>query len=256
MRISLPPDAAHWDAPAVIYESASYAAVYKPPCMHTVPLSGDPAAPEGTLLDWFAAMRPQALSPRGRHPWEGGVLHRLDYETRGITLIATTQSAFDDLSRQQERGLFAKTYAAVSEGRAGFLPMGFPPCPRAGSSPPLIIESAFRPFGPGRKAVRPALPPYPKHKDIAFDRGGYYKTEVTEVREEPISSKNDDRSIQKIQKTFTIRIMRGFRHHIRCHLAWIGFPILNDVLYGGFPRPFPGIALTATDLSFNDPDAK
>jgi len=28
-----------------------------------------------------------------------------------------------------------------------------------------------------------------------------------------------------------VRIKRGFRHQIRCHLCWIGYPIQNDSLY-------------------------
>jgi 23S rRNA pseudouridine1911/1915/1917 synthase len=37
---------------------------------------------------------------------------------------------------------------------------------------------------------------------------------------------------------FRTRIQRGFRHQIRCHLAWLGYPLVNDPLYGG--RIFTG----------------
>jgi 23S rRNA pseudouridine1911/1915/1917 synthase len=54
---------------------------------------------------------------------------------------------------------------------------------------------------------------------------------------------------------FTLRIRRGFRHQIRCHLAWLGFPITGDALYGGLPAPetAAGIALRARTLRFPDP---
>jgi hypothetical protein len=80
---------------------------------------------------------------------------------------------------------------------------------------PLVIESYFRPYGPGRKLVRPVIDAEKKHKEIAKDKGGFYRTEIINI---------DD-------NVFTVQIKRGFRHQIRCHLCWIGFPIHNDPLY-------------------------
>jgi 23S rRNA pseudouridine1911/1915/1917 synthase len=68
---------------------------------------------------------------------------------------------------------------------------------------------------------------------------------------------------------YNLRIRRGFRHQIRCHLAWIGEPILYDTLYGWEGRPdYPAppdapalgdeqkhpIALRAAAVCFFDPD--
>ena len=57
---------------------------------------------------------------------------------------------------------------------------------------------------------------------------------------------------------FTMRIKRGFRHQIRCHLSWMGKPILNDELYGGAAPENSGspgvIALRAAGFSFFDPE--
>jgi 23S rRNA-/tRNA-specific pseudouridylate synthase len=56
--------------------------------------------------------------------------------------------------------------------------------------------------------------------------------------------------------SITVRIKRGFRHQIRCHLSWIGYPILNDPLYGS--QPFQAddfLALCAQALFFIDPDS-
>ncbi len=230
------------DMPFIVTETDSYAAVYKPAHIHTVPLSSNPS--EQTLYDWFRALRPHSANVRGVLEREGGILHRLDYETRGLVLIAKTQAAFDAISRQQELGLFRKTYTAESEGKATVPPAGFPPAPSLTKvNAPFVIESAFRPFGPGRKSVRPALFPFPKHKDMALDHGSYYQTEVIEKIEES----------EKI--IFRIRIKRGFRHQIRCHLAWIGFPLLNDLLYSGAPYTADErLALTATAFEFNDPE--
>ena len=52
--------------------------------------------------------------------------------------------------------------------------------------------------------------------------------------------------------TFTVRLKRGFRHQIRCHLAWIGCPVVNDPVYGG--QPADGfLALRSHALFFPDP---
>jgi 23S rRNA pseudouridine1911/1915/1917 synthase len=244
--------------PSILAETSSYTVVYKPPRMHTVPLSNKqrnrreqerlqdrPASgtPQ-TLLDWYAAVFPEAKAVCGRQPWEFGVLHRLDFETCGLVLIAKTQGAFDALMRGQEQGLFVKTYRAESAGQARGCGPGFPPRPYTGVTSGCVIESAFRAFGPGRVAVRPVLTPFPKNKDIALDRGAYYKTEILEKTEEA------GRAV-----AFRINLKRGFRHQIRCHLAWLGYPLLNDSLYGiaGVQGPPAPLGLCAVGLAFIDP---
>jgi 23S rRNA pseudouridine1911/1915/1917 synthase len=242
--------------PSILAETSSYAVLYKPSRMHTAPLRDNRRNRRGrdadgnppTLLDWYAAIFPEVKAVCGRQPWEYGVLHRLDFETQGLVLIAKTQYAFDALVRGQEQGLFVKTYTAESAGNTGGGGAGFPPCPYNGSTPECVIESAFRAFGPGRVSVRPVLKPFPKNKGIALDRGGYYKTDILE---------KTDRTNATI---FRIHLARGFRHQIRCHLAWLGYPLMNDFLYGGIiadaqRQPAP-IGLRSVGLKFIEPTEK
>jgi 23S rRNA pseudouridine1911/1915/1917 synthase len=229
------------EAPAVLAETEAYAVVYKPPRMHSAPLAKN-AGEGGTLVHWYAGSCPAALALRGRRAGEGGLLHRLDYETRGLVLFAKTQDALDALTFQQERGLFTKEYGALC-GK-GPLPGGtVPPAPERGE-PPFTLESAFRPFGPGRREVRPAaFPPAGRQrKAAALDRGGPYVTEVLEQVPLPGGL-----------VYFRLGIRRGFRHQIRCHLAWLGFPILNDGLYGAGGEGL--LALKAQGLAFFDPQS-
>ncbi|MDR2193459.1 MAG: RNA pseudouridine synthase [Treponema sp.] len=250
----------------MLAETPSYAVVYKPACMHTVPLCGDrrnrygrdgaAAEKPRTLLDWYAALFPDVRAVRGRQAWEYGVLHRLDFATRGLVFIAKTQYACDALMREQEQGLFVKTYRAESAGHAGGgAAVGFPPCPYSGIATGGVIESAFRAFGPGRASVRPVLTPFPKNKDIALDHGAYYKTEIIEKIEKIGKAEDKENAV-----VFRIHLARGFRHQIRCHLAWLGYPLLNDSLYGGVitdahRHPAP-IGLCAIGLQFIDPAEK
>jgi 23S rRNA pseudouridine1911/1915/1917 synthase len=217
-------------APYIAAQTAEYAILYKTPGMHSAPLQKDET---GTLLDWAAAFFPETLGVRGKKEAEGGLLHRLDFETRGLVLVASSQAFYDALIAQQAAGAFIKEYkASVSPAR--FRLPGFPPPPSGAfeSSSSGVIESGFRPYGRGRRAVRPVL---------AGASGRIYRTELLSV-----SSAAQNACVCRL------RLQTGFRHQIRCHLAWLGFPIVNDSLYGGSPSAL-GLDLEAVALRFTDP---
>ncbi|MDR0442882.1 MAG: hypothetical protein LBH44_05710 [Treponema sp.] len=218
-------------APYILEETGDFAVVFKPPGMHCLPLGekkGD------TLFEWYAAHNPKAFD----------LVHRLDYETHGLALFANNKKSYDFFKVLQAGGEFIKEYSAVCSravsSRAVFTSSGFPPPPalalgEASPEKPLIIESFFRPFALGRKQVRPVINDGKKHKEVAKDRGTYYRTEIIDIaklRLASISSAAHAANNGAINgNVFTVRIRRGFRHQIRCHLCWIGFPILNDPLY-------------------------
>jgi len=192
--------------PCIIEETDDFAVVFKPPKMHSVPLKKKDG---GTLFEWFASVYPHVFD----------MIHRLDFETHGLVLIAKNKKSFDFFKTLQNNGGFVKEYSAVCVRNDTGHVSGFPPSPDISSffsliEKPFIIESYFRPYGHGRKFVRPVTE-CKKHHEIAKDSGGFYKTEITGVNE----------------NIFTVRIRRGFRHQIRCHLCWINYPILNDPLY-------------------------
>ena len=228
---------ANIDGPYILDETDDFAVVFKPPRLHCAPLAdGD----GDTLLEWYAKVFPSVMELSGWKEGEGGLLHRLDFETQGLVLFAKNQQALDHLMALQDEGNFVKEYCAIC--RKASVPPGFPP-PPFDQSPPLdqgfAIESFFRPFGPGRKQVRPVLGE-DKYRNIAKGKGNYYRTEIADC-----TSANE-------LYNFTARLRRGFRHQLRCHLAWIGCPVLNDPLYGqssadGF------LALRSTALVFPDP---
>jgi 23S rRNA pseudouridine1911/1915/1917 synthase len=245
------------EMPHVVDETESYAVVYKPPLMFSAPLDG---APDATLLGWYARHCPAVLELAGG---KGGLLHRLDFETEGLVLLAKTRDAYESLRAQQAAGDFVKEYLAMTASSQGSIPgerealPGFPPLPSglpstARPGPGACIESFFRPWGPGRRAVRPAVFGRGKKHKIAADRGKPYRTEILERRDLPLGASEGG-------GVFRLRIFRGFRHQIRCHLAWIGAPILYDALYGGEDPALRGggeknpIALRAWAFHFFDP---
>ena len=220
--------------PYILAETDDFAVVFKPPRMHCAPLD----AGEGdTLLDWYAAIFAGVMEPRGRKKVEGGLMHRLDFETNGLVLFAKNQGSLDCLLAQQIGGGFVKEYSAVCR-RAGPAGPSFPQAPGFDGRAGFVVESLFRPFGPGRRQVRPVP---------GENAGDLYRTEIVGVSDPgpgPVG--------------FAVRLRRGFRHQVRCHLAWIGFPILNDPLYGAPTDPGDGgkagfLALRANVLSFRDP---
>ncbi|MDR0376618.1 MAG: RNA pseudouridine synthase [Spirochaetaceae bacterium] len=245
--------------PKIVVLKPGYFVAYKPPRMHSVFLKKQKSMEgrEETLLDWCSRRYPEVLEVVGRNPWEGGILHRLDYETEGLVLFARTQEAMDSFLAQQRDGKFSKTYGALSAGMKGQLP-GYPPKPvmvASASADAIIIESGFRPYGPGRETVRPVV-------RANIPREKIYRTGI-------LAAENI-----KGFTVFTVRIQRGFRHQIRCHLAWIGFPLVNDPLYGGetwraytpldmregeegdsLHQVQPFLALRAQGISFDDLDS-
>ena len=116
------------------------------------------------------------------------------------------------------------------------------------------MESFFRPFGVGRKQVRPVVDAGCKRlmrREIARDQGGCYRTEIVGVSGQSLCEGDLPGRFG-----FAVRLRRGFRHQVRCHLAWLGYPILNDPLYDCDNEPMDGIlALRAGGLFFCDPES-
>jgi 23S rRNA pseudouridine1911/1915/1917 synthase len=220
--------------PYIVYSDGGYAILYKPPLMHCAPLKSGETR---TLVAWCAERFSSFFSVHGKKAVEGGLFHRLDYETSGLVFVALTQDVMDVMQVQQADGLFVKEYeAVVSAGRTA-LP-GFPrhlPAVHAGLFAGGLVESGFRRYGPRGKSVRPIY------------SGRIYRTEIldTEILD---TERAEDAEALRVR----LRIKQGFRHQIRCHLAWIGFPILGDSLYGGAASPDP-LALCAVRLDFSDP---
>jgi 23S rRNA pseudouridine1911/1915/1917 synthase len=224
-----------------VAETEGFLVVYKPPLLHSAPLGGG-----DSLLGWCAERYPEVLTPRGFLEREGGLLHRLDYGTWGLVLLARTQDALEALQGQQQQGSFVKEYGVLTDPSPRTLLPGFPlPGPAASPSVPFAVESGFRPYGPGRRAVRPVaakVGPHKKRLSVALDQGRPYRTEI-------LGRQNAGSALY-----FRVRILRAFRHQIRCHLSWLGHPVLGDGLYGppGESGDQP-LMLKAQGLSFPDP---
>jgi 23S rRNA pseudouridine1911/1915/1917 synthase len=236
--------------PQILAEEKDFLVVYKPPRMHSAPqgylsatFSAETFSAE-SLLKWCVQDYPEIADLSGRKKGEGGLLHRLDYETHGVMLLARSNHGMEALMEQQRQGKIFKEYSALSllvEENEITLP-GFPKeKPELPPGNAVEIASAFRPYGPGRKAVRPVLIGGTKKKPQV-----QYLTEILESK--PISAAGFGKCL-----SLRLRISKGFRHQIRSHLAWLGMPILNDTLYGGPAFGNGYLALRACSIFFADP---
>lgn len=208
----------------VIYENRDLVIVNKVSGLPTAPLKGQSA---DTLLSRTGELFPEILKVKGFNEWEGGLIHRLDTPTSGLVMFARTQKAFDSLLVQQRKDEIIKVYRARVTAAVEVLPGFIGYCGPDPLSEPALITSSFRPFGPKGASVRP-LPAGEKGNAV-------YTTEC----------------VPEGSDSVLCTITRGFRHQIRCHLAWTGHPLLGDVRYGAAESSEFG--LEAIELSFINP---
>ena len=104
------------------------------------------------------------------------------------------------------------------------------------------IQSYFRYFGQGRKEVRPVpIESLNKTQQKKVEGTSIYTTNV-----KIISQQNDTVKVE-------CNIAKGFKHQVRCHLAWANLPIKNDPIYNKNANPSEQISFYASKLQFLHP---
>ena len=147
------------------------------------------------------------------------VVHRLDKDTSGVMVLARTSEAHRALSIQFERRDVQKTYHAIVFGTP---------------------EWQHR-----RVSLR-----------LSQNRGRRKRT-VVDRRGKP--AQTDFRVLRRFRAFSLIAAVphTGRRHQVRVHLYALGFPIVNDPLYGentaDHPLPIHRLALHARRIEFTHP---
>lgn len=204
-----------------------YIVFYKPKGLATAPLNA--LETENALCE-LAASYPDVMLPLGKKSCEGGLLHRLDTATAGLVLCATTQESYDKLYALQKAGKILKTYKALCQKNTP--PLFFPPCPFAFNT--LQVSSYFRGYGKHSRLVCPLTEA--SHKKRATSR--LYTTKI--IDRVPLDSR----------VLITVQLNIGYRHQVRVHLAWLGMPIANDLLYDTKASPNATMQFYANSISF------
>ncbi len=196
-----PPD----DPLDILHHDHQLLLVNKPPGLLSVPGKGEHLA--DCLIARVQAVFPEAL-----------LVHRLDRDTSGVMVFATTPHAQRHLGLQFEKRQMKKTYVARVWGRVA---------EKTGTVDlPLIVDWPNRPL-----------------QMVDHENG---KQAITDWR---VQRSNDTETrIRLFPQT-------GRSHQLRVHMREIGHPILGDPLYAtGAARDFPRLMLHAESLRLRHPD--
>ncbi len=237
--------------------------IYKPKGLASAPLTADDK--DNALYQALKAF-PELKKVKGKKEIEYGLLHRLDTATDGLMVIAASQECYDFLCNEQKEGRFIKYYRAecnIIPENAKHLG-GFPPLPSEAQGTPSLrgahatkqsisLKSFFRPYGEGRKEVRPVTESSGKAALSKIGKEKFYTTEIS------ILSEDKSAGTAKVE----CRITEGYRHQVRCHLAWTGLPVSGDLLYNSEVRfnsenlldikKAENLMFSATKISFEYP---
>lgn len=175
----------------ILYEDDQILAINKPPHMVVHPAPGNYS---GTLVNALLFYF-ERLSKEGgvERP---GIIHRLDKETSGLILVAKTDYAHQELSRQFKARKISKTYLAIVVGKI------------KKNSEKIILHI-------GRDRL--------ERKKIS-DRTIKPREAITEfkvLKRFPMAT------------FIEVRPQTGRTHQIRVHMAYLNHPILGDKIYGG-----------------------
>ena len=191
---------------SLLYDDTALLIVNKPTRLLSVPGRGPDK--QDCLVSRIQAEFPDAL-----------IVHRLDYDTSGLLVLARGKAMHRELSILFQERQVTKRYVAVVDGK--------PDADSGEVNLPLIVDWPNRP----RQMV-----------DHAEGRPA-----VTDWR--VVRASDDETRIRLMPLT-------GRSHQLRVHMAEIGHPILGDPLYAtGAAADFPRLMLHAESLRLKHPES-
>ena len=226
----IPQKSQHFDRKWVIHEDHSLLVLNKPSGLVTMGARGEDSlfARALTYLQKGAKGREVKLF----------ACHRLDKDTSGLVMFAK-----DDRALKIAQDLFKKR--KVQKEYRAVVPAGMPNFADQ-SSWPEHWERDLKPLkASGKDWLEITLPLYGiKTKSrVDFDKGNEAYTRIC------IERSNEDHCLLRVYpKT-------GRFHQIRCHLAYLGYPVLGDPIYKG-DMSAPRLMLHSGHLAFTWPPTR
>lgn len=199
----------------LVHEDPDLLVVDKPPGLLTIATEHERDRTAYRLLREYLA--------GGHPPGRPFVVHRLDRETSGLVVFATSPAVKRHLQSQFEARAVARIYVAVVEGRVE--------ADRGTLDSWLSQDRALR--------VRVARGAPPGARGRAKSRRGITHYTVRERRRDAT--------------VLELRLDTGRRHQIRVQLAHLGHPIVGDPVHGTRRDPVGRLCLHAVRLGFVHP---
>jgi len=198
----------------VLYEDEDVLVIHKPAGMVVHPGAGHA---RGTLIHAILAHCPDLEGVGGA--LRPGLVHRLDKETSGVLLVAKNERTYHFLQAQFQARAVRKVYDA--------LVIGHPP-PEGTIEAPIARDPRYR----QRMAVVPTgRPARTRYRVLKAYEGRWGRYAHLEVYPET-----------------------GRTHQIRVHMAYVGYPIVGDPVYGRrTPLPCPRLFLHARAITIRLP---
>ena len=195
----------------VLYEDEHLIVLNKQPDIIVHPARSELGGTMINALAWhFQNTSGGALSGVGTEFARPGVVHRLDRHTTGCIVFAKDDEAHWKLGAQFERRTVDKRYLAVVHGRYE---------PDAD-----VIDAPIGPHPSREKGYR-------EKYVVRHDEQGKASVTIARVRER---YRLHSRAVGDQHFTLLeLELKTGRTHQIRVHLAWRGFPIVGDDMYGG-----------------------
>ena len=172
-----------------------------------------PGHPDGTLVNALLARCPDIRGIGGE--LRPGIVHRLDLDTSGLMVVAKTQTAHQGLTEQLKNREFRKEYLAVAVGMV---------TPESGTIDAPIARD-------------------PRHRQrMAVDAGGR-------------AARTHYETLEELERHTLLNLVleTGRTHQIRVHLAYLGYPLLGDAVYGKSSDLTKRQFLHAARLGFHHP---
>lgn len=182
-----------------LYEDENFLVMNKLPYQYVHPLSYDES---DNCLSYLRTKRPELLNVNQGH-YDRGLLYRLDYETSGVLIYVKAEKLYQELRENFAVVTRKKIYRCWVDGE----------CSLTGSFTHSFSSS-------GEKGMKVIVGDETKYKQ----RG---TLSLKFIRYD----QNNDRTLMEVD------LQTGLRHQIRAQLAYLGYPLLGDTLYGGKKGP-------------------